>query len=188
MFVVFSISFARSSRKTFRPFSSRVVSPFSAALAMSIASEGLQPPGTRNILTPSPAFPCFSTTSLNLVTALSVKLTILPPCRNHEPRETLIGTDCNFFYFTNIFVKSQLFFTIDDHFFSPSRHTPLKLIHGALLGAKRSVHTRTFAYLLCRIDQSVTDVTNACDCNHGSVLLLMLYLSNRTKFGSCLRR
>jgi hypothetical protein len=76
MFVLFSISLARSSRNIFRPFTSRVVSPFRAALAMSIAREGLQPPGTTKIRTPSPAVPCFSTTSLNLVTALSVKLTI----------------------------------------------------------------------------------------------------------------
>jgi hypothetical protein len=53
-----------------------VVSPAWAALAMSIANEGLQPPGTTKIRTPSPAAPCFVTTSLNLTTALSVKLTI----------------------------------------------------------------------------------------------------------------
>jgi hypothetical protein len=70
---------AFSSRKTFSPSSSMVVSPDSAALAMSIANEGLQPPGTTKIRTPSPAAPCFVTTSLNLPTALSVKLTILPP-------------------------------------------------------------------------------------------------------------
>jgi hypothetical protein len=76
MFVFISMSLALSSRKILRPFNSRVVSPLRAALAMSIAREGLQPPGTTKIRTPSPAVPCFSTTSLNFVTALSVKLTI----------------------------------------------------------------------------------------------------------------
>jgi hypothetical protein len=76
MLVFMSMPFARSSRKSFRPFKSMVVSPDWAALAMSIANEGLQPPGTTKILTPSPAAPCFATTSLNLFIALSVKLTI----------------------------------------------------------------------------------------------------------------
>jgi len=79
MLVFMSMERAFPSRKTFRPSSSMVVSPDSAALAMSIANEGLQPPGTTKIRTPSPAAPCFVTTSLNLPTALSVKLTILPP-------------------------------------------------------------------------------------------------------------
>jgi hypothetical protein len=76
MFVFISIMLARSSRNTLRPFTSRVVSPRRASLAMSIASEGLQPPGTANIRTPSPADPCFSSVSLNFCTALSVRLTI----------------------------------------------------------------------------------------------------------------
>lgn len=76
MLVFMSMPFARSSRNSFRPFKSMVVSPDWAALAMSIANEGLQPPGTTKILTPSPAAPCFATTSLNLFIALSVKLTI----------------------------------------------------------------------------------------------------------------
>jgi hypothetical protein len=46
---------------------------------MSIAREGLHPPGTAKIRTPSPADPCFSITSLNFLTAFSVRLTILPP-------------------------------------------------------------------------------------------------------------
>ena len=76
MFVFISIMLAFSSRNTLRPFTSRVVSPRSASLAMSIAKEGLQPPGTAKIRTPSPADPCFSTVSLNFFTALSVRLTI----------------------------------------------------------------------------------------------------------------
>jgi len=76
MLVLASICPARSSRNTLRPSFSKVISPAWAALAMSIASEGLQPPGTTKILIPSPAEPCWATTSLNFTTAPSVKLTI----------------------------------------------------------------------------------------------------------------
>lgn len=79
MFVFSSIVLARSSMNTLSPLNSSVVSPRRASLAMSIASEGLQPPGTVNMRTPSPALPCATTISLNFVTALSVRLTILPP-------------------------------------------------------------------------------------------------------------
>lgn len=77
MVVFMSIPCARVSRKTFNPFFSIVVSPDWGLSAMSIASEGLQPPGTIKMRTP--AFPppfCFEMNSLNFVIALSVKPTM----------------------------------------------------------------------------------------------------------------
>src|SRR5512135_3461951 len=79
---------------------------------MSIAKDGLHPPGTTNILTPSPVLPCFSTTSLNFLTALSVKLTILPPCCNSEPLRSQLNY-IRIFYITSIFTYTQLFFRPD---------------------------------------------------------------------------
>jgi hypothetical protein len=77
---------------------------------MSIAREGLQPPGTTKIRTPSPAVPCFSTTSLNFVTALSVKLTITYFLLAEICAILVSGVTVSSFYNTNTFNESQLFF------------------------------------------------------------------------------
>lgn len=108
MIVLFSIWFARSSRNTFRPFCSSVMSPAWATLATSIASEGLQPPGTRNIRTPSPALPCWVTTSLNFVTAPSVILTIYILLLESLTNSLLLSWKV--MHTTPVFNNSQLFF------------------------------------------------------------------------------
>src|SRR5512146_1913068 len=109
MLVFWSMELAFSSRKILSPFTSRVVSPVWAALAMSIASEGLQPPGTTKILTPSPLQPCLATTSLNLTTALFVKLTILPPCRYLYQRVLMFRLH-KFRHNISLAMAAQLFF------------------------------------------------------------------------------
>jgi hypothetical protein len=77
---------------------------------MSIAREGLQPPGTTNILTPSSAVPCLETISLNLPTALSEILTMLPPCcivDATHPEVQSLGIE----HITSLLLSAQLFFS-----------------------------------------------------------------------------